>query len=145
MSKRSRIGEEEELTRRSGRSTSSDREHSPPKRRRSPEYKRDDDQSRRRDRDDTRTHSHRSESRLTLSSARSSDIENHKARKRRRPRSPKYSLDDMRDASSPKPSRHSPVEIDTQAGAREADLKQRLKDSRKEDLQSKRKDRPMFS
>lgn len=138
MSMRSKVDEGE---RRSRRSTSSDREPSPPKRRHSPEHKRDDHQSRRqRDRDHTRTNSRRSESRPRSSSAHPSDIENHKSRKRRRARSPKYALDDMRDALSPKPSRHSPVESDTQAEAREADLKQRLKDSRKEDLQIKRKD-----
>lgn len=136
VSMRGRIGEGE---RRSRRSTSSDREHSPPKRKRSPEHERDDQSRRQHDHDDTRTNSHHSESRPLSSSAHSSDIEIHKARKRRRAQSPKYALYDLRDASSPMPSRQSPVETDTQAEAREADLKQRLKESRNED-QSKRKD-----
>ena len=108
-------------------------------RKHSPEHKRDNYQSKH----DTRSPTHRSESRSRPSSAHPSDIEDYQAKKRRRPRSPKYALDDLRDASNPGPSRHSPVEMDTQAGAREADLKQRLKDSRKEDPQSKSNSGPL--
>lgn len=135
--KRSRVGEEEVSRRgRSKRSTGSDHEPSP-RRKLSPHRsrdKRDDHQSRRRrDREATRRHSHPSESHSRASSTGSSDIETSKARKRRPLRSPKYALDDLRGASSPEPSRHSPLDIDSKAQARETELKERLKDSREAD------------
>ena len=116
-SKRSRDAEDEIRQRRRKRTTS---EEPPPRRRRSSERNRDElDGHRRRHRNGTRRQVYHSQSPL--------DAESHKSTERR---SPKYALDDLRDVSSPEPSRRSPLEIG--ANSDDRDLNLNLKDSQKE-------------
>ncbi|KDR85509.1 hypothetical protein GALMADRAFT_218606 [Galerina marginata CBS 339.88] len=78
-------------------------------------------------------HSRRSQSRssspLPLSRSPSSQTEDSKPKKRRRSQSPKYALDDIRD-ESPIPRWSSPTVSESKPTSREAELRQRLKDSR---------------
>ena len=140
-SKRSGTGDKEKA--REEHSTSSNHEHSLRRRKRSSERnrdKRDDNRSRqRRRRDDITRHSQRSASRSHSSSSHFSDRNDHKARKRKQPRSPKHTLDNLRNASNLEPSRHTP-QLDAKLDAKEAELRQKLKDSRKESLESESKD-----
>ncbi|KAF9535714.1 hypothetical protein CPB83DRAFT_842209 [Crepidotus variabilis] len=78
----------------------------------------------------SRPHTH---SRSRSPAGRTTGTDDRKSKKRRRSRSPKYALDDLRDeTSSPEPrKRSSPSTTDSVATAREAELRQHLKNSKK--------------
>ncbi|KAF8963885.1 hypothetical protein BDZ97DRAFT_1818345 [Flammula alnicola] len=92
---------------------------------------------RRRSRERSHRHSRRSASPSRRSLSPSSQTEDSKPMKRKRSRSPKYALDDIRDDILPTQSRRSPSLIsESKPEARESELRRRLKDPRQREHRS---------